>query len=166
VELRLLGGRGQARRVDLFLELDRTRRASYNVPKFQRYDAFITGWALALDRYRVLGEPPIVLFVCEDAERAWAFARAADEAVTGRIATRGRPESEWNHLGRKRMFFCAERDLHHGTLRCLKLPEWPPAVRRQVEGRHGRKPREVEFTQVGLLGGDELVRKARILLRG
>ena len=65
------------------------------------------------------------------------------------------------------MFFCAERDLHQGTLRCLKMPEWPALLRSQVELRHGRKPpekRELEFTQVGLLGGDELVRKARALV--
>ena len=135
--------------------------------KFQKYDAFITAWAMALDRYKALGEPPIVLFVCEDPEKAWQFARTADEVVTGRIAKRGRPEFEWNHLGRKRMFFCAERDLHQGTLRCLKMPEWPALLCSQVEQRHGRKPpekRELEFTQVGLLGGDELVRKAKALL--
>ena len=53
----------------------------------------VTGWAMALDRYRALGEPPIVLFVCEDADKAWQFARAADDVVTGRIARRGRQSS-------------------------------------------------------------------------
>ena len=65
------------------------------------------------------------------------------------------------------MFFCAERDLHQRTLRCLKMPEWPRQLRQQVELRRGGKPpekRELEFTQVGLLGGDQLVRKARALI--
>lgn len=47
------------------------------------------------------------------------------------------------------------------------MPEWPALLRSQVELRHGGKSpekRELEFTQVGLLGGDELVRKARALL--
>ncbi len=87
--------------------------------------------------------------------------------MTGRIARRGTPEFDWNHLGRKRVFFCAEPDLHAGTLRCLKLPEWPPKLRRQLALRKDNRPSEraqLEFTQVGLLGSDQLVRKAAAAL--
>ncbi|MDP9400489.1 MAG: hypothetical protein M3P39_05990 [Actinomycetota bacterium] len=50
LELNLVAASGAGRRVDLFLEQDRTRRASANVGKLEKYDAFLTAWALALDR--------------------------------------------------------------------------------------------------------------------
>jgi len=167
LELNLVAASGARRRVDLFLEQDRTRRASANVGKLEKYDAFLTAWALALDRFKLLGEPPIVLFVCADGPKARQFADAADQAMTGRIARRGLPEFEWNHLGRKRVFFCAEPDLHAGSLRCLKLPEWPPELRSQLALRKDNRPPEraqLEFTQVGLLGGEQVVRKAAAVL--
>jgi hypothetical protein len=33
------------RRVDVFVEMDRTRRPAKNTPKFRRYDHFVTGWS-------------------------------------------------------------------------------------------------------------------------
>ena len=79
----------------------------------------------------------------------------------------GGGRESWTHLGRKRIFFAAERDLHQGTLRVLKLPEWPPALRERMALRRARAPGErfrLDFHQVGLLGGDELVRKAAAIL--
>ena len=65
------------------------------------------------------------------------------------------------------MFFAAERDLHQGTLRMLKLPEWPPELRERMGLLRGQAPGErsrLEFHQVGLLGGYELMRKAAAIL--
>ena len=87
--------------------------------------------------------------------------------MSGRLGEGGQPEESWNHLGRKRIFFAAERDLHQGTLRVLKLPEWPPALRERMALRRGQAAGErsrLEFHQVGLLGGDELMRKAAAIL--
>jgi Replication-relaxation len=134
VELDLSLG-GQPRRVDLLVELDRSRRASSNYEKFVRYDALITGWALSLPRYKAIGEPPVVVFVVEDDDKARQFLGAADTRVTGRIGTYGVPEAKWPHHGRRRIFFVAERDIHHGLLRALRLPEHPPMLRKAVIGK-------------------------------
>src|SRR4051794_2674889 len=51
-----------------------------------------------------LGEPPVVVFVVEDEEKALQFLRAADKAVTGRVGKWGTPEESWPHHGRRRLF--------------------------------------------------------------
>ena len=53
--------------------------------------------------------------------------------------TWGNDEASWPHYGRKRLFVVAERDVHMGTLRALRLPEHPPALRRKLAGRRGEK---------------------------
>ena len=129
IELAIPAGNG-TRRVDVFVEMDRTRRPSKNSPKFRRYDHFITGWSTLLDRYaEALKERPIVVFVCEDGDQALDFLKLADSQVTGAIGVKGTEIAEWQHPARERMFFVAERDLHSGTLRALRLPTHPPKVR-------------------------------------
>jgi hypothetical protein len=86
-------------------------------------------------RYRKLGEPPVVVFVVEDDVKARQFMAAADRIVTGRIARFGTPEASWPHYGRRRIFFAAERDVHMGTLRAQRLPDHPPELRRALRGR-------------------------------
>jgi hypothetical protein len=44
------------------------------------------------------------------------------------------------------MFFVAERDLHSGTLRALRLPAHPPKVRATLGG-----PTDVQPEQVSIL---------------
>jgi hypothetical protein len=134
VELDLSLG-GESRRVELLVELDRSRRASSNVEKFRRYDALLNGWAMSLRRYKQLGEPPVVVFVVEDEEKALQFLRAADQEMTGRIGKYGVAEASWPHVGRQRLFVVAERDVHQSTLRAQRLPEYPPEVRRQIAGK-------------------------------
>ena len=46
IELAIPAGK-TTRRVDVFIEMDRTRRPAKNAPKFRRYDHFITGWSTA-----------------------------------------------------------------------------------------------------------------------
>jgi Replication-relaxation len=146
VELDLSIG-DERRRVDLLVELDRTGRPSSNVEKFRRYDALITAWGSSHPRYgpRGLGEPPIVAFVVEDDERAQQFVRAADRVITGRLGRWGTSEPSWPAYGRRRTFFVSEIDVHQGTLRALRLPEHPPAVRRSLYGprRAGLQPEQV-----------------------
>jgi hypothetical protein len=128
---------GDSRRVvELLIELDRSGRASSNYEKFRRYDALLNGWAMATSRYRKLGEPPVLIVVVEDDEKAFAFLRAADRIMTGRVGKWGVPEAVWPAHGRRRMFVAAERDIHQGTLRAQRLPEHPPALRKALAG-HG-----------------------------
>ncbi len=132
------------RRVELLVELDRSGRPSSNYEKFRRYDALLNGWAMAHSRYKALGEPPVVVFVVEDDERAIQFLRGADRIVTGRVGKWGTPEAGWPAQGRRRLFVVAERDVHQGTLRAQRLPEHPPALRESLSGGRGRmKPEQV-----------------------
>jgi Replication-relaxation len=142
VELDLSLG-DQRRRVELMVEVDRSRRASSNYEKFRRYDALLNGWAMALPRYKALGEPPVVLFVVEDDEKALSFLKAADRNMTGRVGKWGVPEAAWPAYGRRRMFVVAERDVHQGTLRTQRLPEHPPALRKALTGTARLNPDQV-----------------------
>lgn len=130
---------GQTRKVDLLIEMDRTGRASSNADKFKRYDAMLNGWALSTARYKALGEAPVAIFVVEDDEKARQFLALADRLMTGRIVTWGKDEADWPHYGRKRLFVVAERDVHMGTLRALRLPEHPPKLRRKLGGKRAEK---------------------------
>jgi hypothetical protein len=134
VELDLSLG-DQRRRVELLVELDRSGRASSNYDKFRRYDALLNGWAMAVPRYRALGEPPIVVFVVEDDHKTAQFLRSADRIMTGRVGKWGVPEAAWPAYGRRRTFVMCERDIHQGTLRSQRLPEHPPALREALRGR-------------------------------
>jgi hypothetical protein len=129
---------GKKRIFDLMVELDRSRKAHYNLEKFAAYDALLTGWALEIERYQKMGEAPAVVFVCEDEERARLLAEAADSVMTGTIVTHGMPESEWARPGRRRVWFACERDVHMGTLRAYRLPVHPPEVRKALG--EGQRP--------------------------
>jgi hypothetical protein len=164
LELNLVAASSARRRVDLFLEQDRTRRARRTSASSR---STTPSSPPGRSPWTATSSSAIVLFVCADGPKARQFANAADQPMTGRIARRGVPEFEWNHLGRRRVFFCAEPDLHAGALRCLKLPEWPPELRAQLALRKDKRPPEraqLEFTQVGLLGGEQLMRKAATVL--
>jgi hypothetical protein len=152
IELAIPAGNG-TRRVDVFVEMDRTRRPSKNSPKFQRYDHFITGWSTLLDRYaEALKERPIVVFVCEDGDQASDFLKLADSHVTGAIGVKGTEIAEWQHPARERMFFVAERDLHSGTLRALRLPARTPKVRAALSESAEPQPEQVSILTRRLLG--------------
>ena len=154
VELAIPAG-NSTRRVDVFIEMDRTRRPAKNTPKFRRYDHFITGWSTLLDRYaEALKERPIVVFVCQDGDQALEFLKLADTQVTGAIGVKGTELPEWQHPARERMFFVAERDLHSGTLRALRMTAHPPKVRALLG-----EPTDVEPEQVSILPGRLLGRR-------
>ena len=94
-----------------------------------------TAGRMALPRYKALGEPPVVVFVVEDEDKARKLLKAADRIMTGRIGKWGVPEAAWPAYGRRRMFVVAERDIHQGTFRAQRLPEHPPALRKALSGR-------------------------------
>jgi Replication-relaxation len=147
VELRTQNGR-QLFHTDLFVEMDRTFKPSKNISKFERYDHLITGWARHKDRYaKYLNTLPLVVFVCRDEDSAREFCRAADPVVTACHSYAGEYLGEWDHAGRERMFFIAERAMHEGSVEAYALPQLPPEVRvAQADGDRraaGCQPRAV-----------------------
>jgi hypothetical protein len=116
--------------VDLLVEFDRTRRATKNVDKLHRYDAFLTAWCAMTDRYRHAKELPCVIFVCPGEREAQSLMRVADREVTGQYSGYGRPpRNGWPHPGRERMLFVAEEDAHDGLALAWSLPRNPAGER-------------------------------------
>ena len=105
---------------------------------------------LGLANRQRLGEPPIVVFVCENERKAREFVERADRQVTGCVSTAGVPAADWPYPGRNRTFFVCERDVHLGTLRGYRLPKLPPEVRTK-QGERGCEPEQVEFAASKLL---------------
>ena len=140
-------------RFDLLVEIDRSRSQSASVERLRRYDALISGWASALDRYKSLGTPPVAVFVCEDEPSRNSLVRVADRSVIACHAKAGAPESEWRFPGRQAMFFAVERDLHEGSLQALMLPQHPPELRMRLEGPKAKacRPRQVNIIEPRLL---------------
>ncbi len=145
VELRL--NPGTPVRLDLLIDLDRSRGAAYNDIKLQRYDAFLAGWYHTLDRYRRLDVPPVVVFVCEDVRQALTYMRTADKVVRARLARAGDPADEWPYPSRRQMLWVCERDMHTGSLAALALPDLPPEARVERAGRDAGRltPKKVEI---------------------
>jgi hypothetical protein len=144
------------RRLDLFVELDRTRKPAKNAGKFAAYDAFLTAWSAATSRYQSLGDRPLVVFVCQDEPQARAFCRAADAQFTGRIISLRAPPDQWRYPGRERTYFCCERDVHERSLRAWRLPPLPPDIRAELGGEREPEPQPAELLPAAL------VRRARL----
>jgi hypothetical protein len=121
---------------DILLELDLTRRASYNTAKFLAYDAFLLGWYRLVRRYRDRhnGNRPIVVFVFPDAHSALACAKAADAALTAHLGPLGSDPVDHYYPGREHIFFAVEADMHRGSPAVIALSPFPPAVRRRMYG--------------------------------
>jgi Replication-relaxation len=120
----------------LFLiEYDRTNRVDRNYEKFRRYDAFLTWWW----RHTPLGdrgEPPWVLFVCQDEPHCEKFMRAAERDLTGQLWHPAVDPSEKRYPGRQRILFACEADIHAGVLEARRVPAYPPK-HHQRQGRLG-----------------------------
>jgi hypothetical protein len=145
IEVRLRGPDGPIK-LDMLIDLDRSRGAAYNERKLQRYDAFLAGWYHMVDRYRRLDAPPIVVIVCEDEQQASRYVRTADNALTARLARAGDPEQEWPCPSRRQMLFVCERDLHAGSLAALAPPAQPPALRAKLgDAAENVGPRRVQL---------------------
>jgi hypothetical protein len=112
---------------DLLVELDRTRRATKNVDKLHRYDAFLTAWCRMTDRYRHAKEIPYAIFVCPGEQEAHSLMRVADREVSGQYSGYG--PGNWPYPGRERMLFVAEEDVHDGLALAWSLPRLPAGER-------------------------------------
>ncbi|MBA3263127.1 MAG: hypothetical protein H0T69_11815, partial [Thermoleophilaceae bacterium] len=107
------------------VEYDRTTRVDKNYEKFRRYDAFLTWWwrhTSFVDR----GDPPWVLFVCQDQPHRDKFLAAADRDLTGHRWHPSAGPSERHYVGRRRILFACEADAHSGVLEARRVPGYPP----------------------------------------
>jgi hypothetical protein len=107
------------------IEYDRTTRVDKNYEKFRRYDAFLTWW-WRHTAFTDGGEPPWVLFVCQDESHRDRFLAAADRDLTGRLWHPSASPSEAHYLGRRRTLFACEPDAHAGVLEARRVPAFPP----------------------------------------
>jgi hypothetical protein len=152
VELNLKVG-GSRLRLDLLVEVDRSRSSAGAEERLRRYDGLLSGWGPKLNRYRALGAPPLVVFITEDEPSALRLVRTADRALTARIAKAGTDEVTWPFPGRRGIFFAAERDIHSGSLIAFQVPEHPPDLRTRLHGASARtcQPRRVHMIEPRLL---------------
>jgi hypothetical protein len=148
LELELPMGEGKLR-FDLLVEWAGARLED----RLRGYDGLLSGWSGMLERYKTLGTPPLVLFVCEDEPSLNRLVKLADRVVTARLAKPGAVETDWPHPGRRGMFFALERDIHMGSLEALALPERAPDLRVRLDGRKAAacRPRRVTFIEPRLI---------------
>ncbi len=106
------------------LEHDRTRRVDKNFDKFRRYDTYLTAWHAGFAR---LGDDdsPYVLFICQDHDQRELFMAAADHELTGHRWHPVTPDQH-EYVGRKRILFATELDIHTGNVEARRLPPYPP----------------------------------------
>ena len=151
LELRIPIGESPLR-FDLLVEIDhgaqRSRRAE---DRLRRYDGLISGWAGMLDRYKALGTPPMVVFVCEDERRREeAGAGSPTGSLTARLASRGprRPSGRTRAGGRSSSRSSATSTSSRS--RAVQLPELPARPPRAPHARQAR-PRRCDPRRVHLI---------------
>lgn len=129
---------------DVIVELDDRPPVGRAARKLERYDHFVAGWSMHVDRYgRRAQSLPVVVFVCRDRARARECARRADSLLCACRAYAGEYPLDWEYPGRERILFAAERDVHEGLLHAYGVPRLPPQVR--ISAAHG-DPRAGEAT--------------------
>lgn len=117
--------------VDLMLEVDRTRRGSYNAEKFVAYDHFLAGWWRNTRRYgSERKHRPIVVFVAQKPDGLRTLMNAADAEMRVGLAPRAvYDESEFWYPGREHVAFTTLEWLLGGQLKAQMLQPFPPRVR-------------------------------------
>jgi predicted transcriptional regulator len=129
-------GAGRAAAIDVMIEREDRLSGMGITRKLQRYDHFFSGWSAHTHRYGRRAEAtPAVVFVCRDRARARACARAADPVLRACRAYAGEYPLDWEYLGRERILFVAERDMHERLSHAYAVPKLPPEVR--VSAAHG-----------------------------
>jgi hypothetical protein len=106
------------------IEYDRTRRVDKNYGKFRRYDALLNWWwqeTPLADR----GERPYVVFVCQDERQREQFMTAADYELTGHLWHPSLAVEAHEYVGRRRVLFALERDVHARSVEAWRLPAFP-----------------------------------------
>ena len=86
------------------------------------------------------------MFICQDDAQRDDFLARADRELTGHRWHPSRPADEHEYIGRRRILFCNERDVHLGRVEARRLPPCPPGHPAR-QGHHG------EIRGVRLPGG-------------
>jgi hypothetical protein len=108
--------------------------------KFRRYDAFLNSWWHHTPQAE-LGEPPLVVFVCQDHRQREQFMAAADHELTGHRWHPSVDADRHEYVGRRRVLFALERDMHAGALEAWRLPAFPHGHPSRIpDVRHVRLP--------------------------
>jgi hypothetical protein len=108
------------------IEHDRTRRVDKNYDKFRRYDSFVCWWWRHHPAWAEHGDAPFVLFVCQDEDQRDVFMAAADRELSGHFWHPSVGADQHVYLGRRRVLFACEIDMHAGRLEAWRLPSFPP----------------------------------------
>jgi hypothetical protein len=116
--------------VDVLVVFDDRLPSPATAGKLERYDHFLTGWALHTRRYGSrLEAVPLVVFVCRDRSRARECARRADPLLRACRAYAGDYPFDWDYPARESILFASERDVHEGLTCAYGVPRLPPEVR-------------------------------------
>jgi Replication-relaxation/TraM recognition site of TraD and TraG len=121
-----------------YIECDRTGRQSKNSKKFAAYDALFNGWGHALNGYQQ--HLPIVIFICPDDRSVLSHLAAADRELTGWVAGLVGKVEDRVYIGRQRIWFVTELDVHRGSLRAWRVPDLPPAARQALNQPEKMRP--------------------------
>lgn len=122
------------------VEYDRTRRVDKNYEKFRRYDTFLCWWWQHTDF--AAGDPPFVVFICQDEEHRDRFLAAADVELTGQLWHPSAAPDQRVYAGRQRVLFACELDMHSGRPEATRVPSLPPDdARRDGDDAHVRRVR-------------------------
>ncbi len=120
--------------LELLVDLDDRLHTPAWAAKVRRYDHFLTGWSSALQRYHAKNRlTPHLIFVCSDRRRARECALTADSLLLAAQACAGVHPARWRYIGRERIIFAAERDVHEGLLQGYSLHRLPPQVRAALQ---------------------------------
>jgi hypothetical protein len=122
--LEIVGDEPDASSRLIFIEYDRTRRLDKNYEKFHRYDALLTWWWHCTPLGN-RGEPPFVLFVCQDDEQRDLFLDAADRQLTGHRWHPDVSPDRYQYVGRQRTLIATEVDAHARVLEARRVPTFP-----------------------------------------
>ena len=138
--LKLRGRRGAPH--TFLIEHDRTRRVDKNYDKFRRYDSFLCWWWRHHPTWAERAEPPFVLFVCQDEDQCDLFLAAADRELSGHLWHPMVGSDRQLHVGRRRILFACEIDIHDARQEAWRLPAFPPGhPRRRGRDAHVRAVR-------------------------
>ena len=69
------------------------------------------------------------MFVCQDEDQRDRFLNAADRELTGQLWHPSAAPDEMAYMGRQRVLFACELDMHRGCLEAWRVPSAPPGKR-------------------------------------
>lgn len=114
---------------EYWFEIDRSGHTGKLKDKFHRLDVFQNVWWPLVPRFGRDGRAPTTVFVATSEAHLKKMIGLADETLRGRSGRRREGPEAWRYLGRERIVFALESDLHMGSLRVYQVPAVPPDVR-------------------------------------